>query len=147
MQTLTNLNTNEIKKFLSNRHPFLMIDFVKKIEIGVCAEGYKNLTANEWFFPVHFPEEPMMPGMIQTEALLQMLSLTVLTMNGNAQKLIRVTSAKKIQFKKRIVPGNKLDIVATLNSWQDNVANGESKGFIDGVEVCSGAFVFSIIDK
>ncbi len=147
MKTLTNLNTREIKKFLSNRHPFLLIDFVKKIEVGVCAEGYKNLTANEWFFPVHFPEDPIMPGMIQTEALLQMLSLTVLTMEGNAQKLIRVLSAKKIQFKKRIVPGNRLDIVATLNSYQDNIAIGESKSFVDGIEACSGTFVFSIVDK
>ena len=146
MRILKNLNTQEIKKYLANRYPYLLIDAATEIEVGVRAKGYKNLTANEWFFPVHFPEEPIMPGMLQMEALLQMLSLTVLTMDGNAQKSVRGRSGTQIKLKKRVVPGDRLDIEATLTSFENNIAVGEAKGFVGAEEVCSGKFVFTVVN-
>ena len=77
-EILTNLGIKDIKKYLCNRYPYLMIDYVEEINPGISVRAYKNITANEWFFPVHFPEEPMMPGMIQMEALLQALSLSLI---------------------------------------------------------------------
>lgn len=146
MRILKNLNTQEIKKYVANRYPYLLIDAATEIEVGVRAKGYKNLTANEWFFPVHFPEEPIMPGMLQMEALLQMLSLTVLTMDGNAQKSVRGKSATQIKLKKRVVPGDRLDIEATLNSFENNIAVGEAKGFVGAEEVCCGKFTFAVVN-
>ena len=146
MSVLKNLNAKEIKKYIPNRYPYLLIDAATEVLPGKCAKGYKNLTANEWFFPVHFPEEPIMPGMLQMEALLQMLSLTVLTIDGNAQKSVRGKSATQIRLKKRVVPGDRLDIEVVLNSFENNIAVGEAKGFVDGEEVCSGKFVFSVVN-
>ena len=145
MSHLTNLNTVQLKKYVANRYPYLLIDAATEIEVAVRAKGYKNLTANEWFFPVHFPEEPIMPGMLQMEALLQMLSLTVLTMEENSGRAIRGRSANKIKLKRRIVPGDRLDIEATLTSYDKNVAEGIAKGFVKGEEACSGEFRFSIV--
>ncbi len=141
---LENLNTKAIKKYLANRYPYLLIDAATKIEVGVRAEGYKNFTANEWFFPVHFPEEPIVPGMLQAEALIQLLSLTVLTIEGNEQKNIRPSFGNKIRFKRRVVPGDKLEIFAELTSFENNIAQGRATGFVQGEEACSGEFIFSV---
>lgn len=141
---IKDLTQKEIKQYLTNRYPFLLIDHITEVYPGKKAIGYKNLTANEWFFPVHFPEEPMVPGMIQTEALLQMLSMTVLTLEGNKQKLIRVSSAGKIRLKKRVVPGCRLDMEATLTEYSPDCSKGFARGLVAGEEVCSAEYVFSL---
>ena len=65
------LNSVELLDYQPNRYPFLMIDHVSKVKPGFFAEGFKNLTSNEWFFPIHFPGNPNMPGALQLEALAQ----------------------------------------------------------------------------
>lgn len=135
-----------LKQLLPNRYPYLLVDRITELEPGKYARGYKNLTANEWFFPVHFPEEPMMPGMLQTEAMLQMLSLTVLALEGNAKKIIRVTSADKLRFRKRVVPGKRMDIDAELVDWDGKDGKGTTKGTVDGEEACSAEFTFCLVD-
>ena len=142
--TLVNVNTEGLKKYLPNRYPYLLIDKAIEIVPGATARGYKNLTANEWFFPVHFPEEPMMPGMIQMEALLQMLSLTVLTLEGNEGLNVYGIAADKIRLKKRVVPGCRMDIEAELLSWNEGIGLGRAKGIINGEEVCSGEYTFRL---
>jgi len=138
------LGSHELQKFLPNRYPYLMIDRVTEVIPGASAKGYKNLTANEWFFPVHFPEQPMMPGMIQIEALMQMLSLAVLTLEGNAGTQIRVISADSIRLKRRVTPGDRLDINAVITLWKDEIVKGKAVGTIDGEEACSAEIVFSL---
>lgn len=143
-RTLVNISTEGLKKYLPNRYPYLMIDKAIEVIPGVTARGYKNLTANEWFFPVHFPEEPMMPGMVQMEALFQMLSLTVLTLEGNEGLNVHGIAANKIRLKKRVVPGCQMCIEAVLTSWDGDIGSGSAKGIVDGEEVCSGEFTFRL---
>lgn len=138
------LNSQELVKYLPNRYPYLMIDRVEEVIPGKSARGYKNLTANEWFFPCHFPEEPMMPGMIQMEALIQMLSLTVLTLEGNEGQIVNGIAADKIKIKKRVVPGDRLDIESELLSWKRGIAKGVSNGFVTGELACSIEFTFTV---
>lgn len=142
---MNELSITQIKDYTSNRYPYLLIDKVTELVPGVRASGYKNLTANEWFFPVHFPEEPMMPGMIQMEALLQMLSLTVLSLDGNKGRPVRCLSANKISMKKKVVPGNRLDITAELISYENGMAEGKVKGYINGEVACEGEFIFRLV--
>ena len=61
------LNSVELQEYQPNRYPFLMIDYVDEVSPGKYARGYKNMTMNEWFFPVHFPAGPNMPGALQLE--------------------------------------------------------------------------------
>ena len=71
------LNYKEILEYQQNRDPYLMIDYVDEVLPGKYARGYKNMTMNEWFFPVHFPDGPNMPGALQLEALAQMLTVAI----------------------------------------------------------------------
>lgn len=144
-RTLINIDTEGLKKYLSNRYPYLCIDKAIEIVPGATARGYKNITANEWFFPVHYPSEPMMPGMIQMEALLQMLSLTVLTLEGYEGSNVYGVAADKIRLKKRVMPGCRMDIEAELLSWNEGIGFGIAKGMIDEEEVCLGEFTFKVL--
>ena len=91
------LNKKEILEYQQNRPPYLMIDFVDEVIPGKSAKGYKDLTKNEWFFKVHWPEDPNMPGMLQIESLVQMCALSLLTMPGNKGKLVYLISPDKIE--------------------------------------------------
>ena len=80
------LNKTEIKRFQQNRYPYLMVDFITKFIPGEISEGYKDLDNNEWFFKVHWPKDPNMPGMLQIEALVQTAALAILTLPQNKGK-------------------------------------------------------------
>ena len=95
------LNKKEIFEYQQNRPPYLMIDFAEEVIPGKLARGYKDLKEDEWFFKVHWPEDPNMPGMLQIEALVQMCALSLLTMDGNKGKLVYLISADKIKIKKK----------------------------------------------
>ena len=84
------LDKRGIHEYQQNRHPYLLIDFAEEVIPGVSAKGYKDLTLNDWFFKVHFPGDPNMPGMLQIEALVQMCALIVLTLPGNKGKIVEL---------------------------------------------------------
>ena len=92
------LNKKEILEYQQNRPPYLMIDFVDEVIPGKSAKGYKDLTEDEWFFKVHWPGDPNMPGMLQTEALIQMSALIVQTMPGNKGKTLYLVDANNLKF-------------------------------------------------
>ena len=143
---LVDLSVVEIKKILPNRYPFLLIDGATEIVPGVSAKGYKNVTVNESFFQGHFPDSPLMPGMIQMEALLQTLSLAILTIEGNNGKSVRGRAAKKIRLKERVMPGTRLDIETEVIDWNGSKGIGKAKGIVNGKEVCGAEFEFELID-
>ena len=89
------LNYIELQEYQQNRYPFLMIDHVDEVIPGKSARGYKNLTLNEWFFPVHFPGAPIMPGVLQVESLSQMLIIAITTLPGNKEEVARINSRSK----------------------------------------------------
>ena len=95
------LSNKEILEYQKNRPPYLMIDYAEEVIPGKSARGYKDLKEDEWFFKVHWPEDPNMPGMLQVEALVQMCALSLLTMPGNKGKLVYLISADKIILKKK----------------------------------------------
>ena len=86
-----------------------MIDHVSIVKPGKLAEGYKNFTNNEWFFPIHFPNHPNVPGVLQLEALAQMLTVAITTLPGLKGKVTHALS-HVLKFKREIVPGERLDI-------------------------------------
>ena len=100
------LTTGEISRYLEVTPPFLMIDYVTKVIPGKMANGYKNFTNNEWFFPIHFPGHPNVPGALQLEALAQMLTVAITTLPGNKGRVTHAISHtvkfKREIFKKRI---------------------------------------------
>ena len=95
------LTKSQIIKIQKNRDPYLMMDYATKVIPGKYIEGYKKLKKNEWFFKVHWPGDPNMPGMLQVEAMVQMSSLIILTLPGMKNKIFYLVDANEIKFYKK----------------------------------------------
>lgn len=139
------LNYLELQEYQQNRYPYLMIDFVDEVIPGKSAKGFKNLTWNEWFFPPHFPEAPNMPGALQLEALAQMLTIAVTTMPGNKGKTTRFIKSV-LNFKKEIVPGDKLVIETEVTFYNRGMFKGIGRGITNGEIACEAEMTICIPD-
>lgn len=140
---LRNLGPIEIQKYQQNRYPCFFIDLIEEIIPGKSAIGYKNFSYNEWFFPAHFEDEPVVPGFIQIETMAQVFLMTFLTLPGNkGLKAVAITS--KAKFRMKIIPGERLNLVAELNSYSRGLAIGTVKGFVDKNLACELEIVASI---
>jgi len=137
------LNAEELKKYQPNRYPFLMIDAVTDVEPGEYAVGYKNLTNNEWYFPVHFPGGPNMPGALQLEALAQMLTVAITTQEGLAGKVTHALQ-HTVKFKKEVLPGETLHIEARVKSWKRGICKGYAVGRTNGDIACEAEMMITI---
>ena len=134
------LNKKEILKYQQNREPYLMIDYVEELEPGKFANGYKDLLKDEWFFKVHWPSDPNMPGMLQIEALVQMCALSILSLPGNKGKVMYLTSANNMKFIKKIIPNDKLYIETRIKSFKRGLAICEGKGLVQNEMACKAEF-------
>jgi len=130
METLR-LDINGIHEYQQNRYPYLLIDVAEEVIPGKSAKGYKNLTINDWFFKSHFPGNPMMPGMLQIEAFVQLCALTVLTLPGNKGKVVYLVSANGIKLSRKIVPGDRFDIDSRLLSWKRGIGTCTAVGKVN----------------
>lgn len=140
------LEYNGIHEYQKNSYPYLMIDYVEEVIPGKSAKGFKNLSANDWFFKCHFPGDPSMPGMLQIEALVQMFALTVLTLDGNKGKIAYLSSADNLKFSKKVLPGERLVIETELHSWKRGIGIGDGKGYVNGKIACQADFTIVIAD-
>lgn len=134
---LLNIDAYEIQQYQQNRYPCFFVDYITEVLPGKYAKGYKNFTFNEWFFPAHFADEPNVPGFIQIETLTQVFLMTFLTCPENKGKKTGFVSVRDARFKRKIVPGDKLEIEAELNSFRRGLTRGTSKGYIAGQLACS----------
>lgn len=140
------LNPLELLEYQPNRYPFLMIDFVSEVLPGTYARGYKNLTWNEWFFPVHFPSGPNLPGALQLEAMAQMLTVAVTTQPG-LKGAITHALEHTVKFRKELVPGMRLDIHTEIVSWKRGICEGSGLISVDGEVACSAKMKICIPDE
>lgn len=143
---LYNLDAYAIQQYQQNRYPCLFVDVIKKVVPGKSAEGFKNFSYNEWFFPAHFLDEPNVPGFIQIESLTQVFLMTFLTLPGNKGMKTGFVSIDHAQFKKKIVPGDKLEIMAELKFYRHGLAKGVSIGYINDEIACCANLVIAIPD-
>lgn len=138
--TDTTMDINEILRLLPHRYPFLLIDRVVEYKVGEYLRGYKNVTFNEPFFNGHFPQRPIMPGVLILEALAQatgLLAFRTVDRAANADSLFFLVGIDKARFKRPVEPGDQLMLeVRVLNSkrgiW---VFEGEAK--VEGKLVAS----------
>lgn len=146
MVKLTNLDAYQIQQYQQNRYPLFFVDKITEAMPGEYARGIKNFTYNEWFFPAHFEDEPNVPGFIQIETLTQVFLMSFLTIpeyNGKKTGFVSVNNAR---FKKKIVPGDRLDIEAELTYFKRGLAKGKSIGYIDGEIACCVELEIAIPD-
>ncbi|MBO7097642.1 MAG: 3-hydroxyacyl-ACP dehydratase FabZ [Alphaproteobacteria bacterium] len=104
-------NIRDIIKVLPHRYPFLLLDTIEVIEDGAKGVGHKNVTMNEPFFQGHFPDNPIMPGVLQIEAMAQAAGFVIANKGGNLEQgRVLFMSVDKAKFRKQVIPGDCLDI-------------------------------------
>lgn len=145
-EKLIGLGVVEIQQYQQNRFPLLFIDYVEEAIPGRSAKGHKNFSYNEWFFPAHFADEPNVPGFVQIEALTQMFLMTFLTIPENKGKKTGFVAIEDARFKRKIVPGERLDIVAELSFFRRGIAKGKCTSFVNGALACTLELTVTIPD-
>tara|TARA_B100000242_G_scaffold270067_1_gene221309 strand:- start:1528 stop:1989 length:462 start_codon:yes stop_codon:yes gene_type:complete len=140
MTNIISLNKKQILEYQQNKPPYLMIDEALEIIPGKSAKGFKQLEDDEWFFKVHWENDPNMPGMLQVEALVQMSALAILTMPDNKGKVMYLTSANNLKFSKKIIPGMRLDIETNIKSFKRGIAICDGLGLINNEIACKADF-------
>lgn len=138
------LGTKEIKEIIPHRYPMLLIDRVTEIVDGISAKGYKNVTINEQFFQGHYPEHPVMPGVLILEALAQVGAVAILSKEENKGKLPLFAGADKVRWKKQVVPGDRLDLSVEIIKTRGPIGVGKGIATVDGVIVCVAEILFAI---
>lgn len=138
------LDLQEIKAILPHRYPFLLVDRVLELEKGKRAVGIKNVSANEAFFQGHFPEMPIMPGVLIVEALAQVGACAILSTEENRGKIALFAGINRMRFKKQVVPGDQLKLEVELTKIKGPVGKGIAKATVDGEVVAEGELMFAI---
>ena len=141
------LNKQLIYEYQQNREPYLMIDHASEVKPGLSADGYKDFEENDWFFKVHWKNDPNVPGMLQVEALVQMAALSILCLPGNKGKVVYLTSATNLKFIKKIKPNTRLNIYTKIKSFKRGIALCEGKGMIDENLACKAEFSLILPDE
>ena len=136
-----------IYEYQQNREPYLMIDYATEIIPGKSSKGYKDFTKDEWFFKVHWPNDPNVPGMLQIEALVQMSALSILSLPENKGKVMYLTSANNLKFIKKIIPNSRLYIETVVKSYKRGIAICEGAGIVNGEMVCKADFNLILPDE
>ena len=136
------LNIKEIQEIIPHRYPFLLIDKIEELEPGVRAVGYKNVTMNEYFFQGHFPEEPVMPGVLIIEAIAQLGAIIVMSNPANKGKTAYFGGLDKVKFRQKVVPGDVLRIETEITKMKGHVGRGRGVAYVGDKKAAEGEFTF-----
>ena len=144
------ININEIMKLLPHKYPFLLVDRIEEVintEDVKEVTGYKNVTFNEPFFQGHFPDEPVMPGVLILEAMGQVAAVLMKQQpefQSGDRKLVYLTSIDNAKFRKPVKPGDQLRTTAKLKRWRGNMGKFEFVAKVDGEIVAEAEMGFLI---
>ena len=138
--TDTTMNINEILRLLPHRYPFLLIDRVLDYKVGEFLRGYKNVTFNEPFFAGHFPQRPIMPGVMILEALAQatgLLAFRTVDRAANNDSLFFLVGIDKARFKRPVEPGDQLILEVKVVNSKRGIWVFEGEATVEGKIVAS----------
>lgn len=138
------LNIKEIMEVIPHRSPFLLVDRIEEMEVGKRAVGKKCVTYNEPFFAGHFPQEPVMPGVLIIEALAQVGAVCMLSAEENKGKIGFLGGVNKAKFRGKVVPGDVLTLEIEMIKVKGPVGVGKGTATVDGKVVASGEITFMI---
>src|SRR5262245_23781595 len=141
------LDVNEIRQILPHRYPMLLVDRIVEFEPERIV-GIKNVTANEPFFNGHFPDYPVMPGVLIVEAMAQTAGVLVLkTIDDRHTKLVLLVSIEFAKFRKQVVPGDQLRMELTMLKRKASVAKMRGVATVDGAVVAEAEVMCKLADK
>jgi 3-hydroxyacyl-[acyl-carrier-protein] dehydratase len=138
------MDVKEIREYLPHRYPFLLVDRVTALNLGESIVAYKNVTINEPFFNGHFPDHPVMPGVLVIEAMAQAAGiLGFKTMDKTPQdgSIYYFVGSDKLRFKRPVVPGDKLQLDAAIVSEKRGIWKFDCRASVDGQLVASATIL------
>ena len=138
------LGIKEIEELIPHRHPFLLVDCIEELEPGVRAVGYKCVTFREDFFKGHFPEEPVMPGVLIVEALAQVGAAAVLSLEENKGKTAYFGAIDHVRVRRKVIPGDRLRLECELIRRKGPVGVGRAEASVDGETAVTAELTFMI---
>ena len=144
VRTAHPLSVDEIKEIIPHRYPFLLIDQVVDYEPGKFADARKCVTVNEPFFQGHFPQYPVMPGVLIIEALAQTGAVALLSMPANQGKIALFGGIKNARFKKQVRPGDVLELHCELTRMHGPVGMGTAVATINGKTAVQAELTFAV---
>lgn len=142
------MNIAAIAAILKREYPFLLLDGVTHIEPQVICHAYKNLSYNEWFFPVHFADQPIMPGSLQIEAFTQAVALPLLVTENKSKSStipILLAGVDKVRFYKAVVPGDRFEICAKIERIAMGIASASVTGSVNNEIASECKITYKII--
>ena len=145
-KVMRNLDINEIMKYHNCNYPVLMVDYFEEVLPGKYAKGYKNFTYNEWFFPGHFEDDPNVPSSVMLEALSQTMLMAFLTIPKYKKMHTACLKIDKVEFKRKIIPGERMDTSAELKMSRGGVFAGHCEGSVNGELAVKADYVMGIPD-
>jgi len=138
------LNSKEIQQIIPHRWPFLLVDKIIELEVGVKAVGLKNFTSTEFYFPGHFPDYPVVPGVLLAEALAQVGAVALLSVPENKGKIAFFAGMDGFRFRKPVFPGDTVTLDVTLTKLRGSIGKGTAKATVDDKIVANGELMFAI---
>jgi UDP-3-O-[3-hydroxymyristoyl] N-acetylglucosamine deacetylase/3-hydroxyacyl-[acyl-carrier-protein] dehydratase len=142
----SSLDINQLMKILPHRYPFLMVDRVTRID-GNKITGLKNVAANEPYFQGHFPNHPIMPGVLQLEGIAQVAGILMLRQAENVGKLAYFMSAESVKWRKPVIPGDTLRIEVELLKSRGKIGKAKGICYVGDEEVSEAEVTFMLIDR
>jgi 3-hydroxyacyl-[acyl-carrier-protein] dehydratase len=143
--TAAGLTTAEIQALIPHRWPFLLVDRIVEVDDeGQRIVGVKAVTATEWFFQGHFPGLPVMPGVLQVEALAQTMAVYVARQPGFGDRIGLFAAIEECRFKRIVVPGDTLRLEVTMEKLGSRMGRGRAVASVDGEVACQATLSFII---
>ena len=136
-----------IRKLIPHRYPFLLVDRVEEVEPGVRAVGIKNVTQNEPFFQGHFPDYPVMPGVLIVEGMAQVGAVGVMTLEEYGGKLALFAGIDGVRFRRQVIPGDVLRMEVEISRLKGRVGRGKGSATVNGERACEAELMFAFADK
>lgn len=141
------MDIKEIQKLLPHRYPFLLVDRITHIEPGIKAVGIKNVTINEEFFIGHFPDNPIMPGVLIIEAMAQVAGILAFQSGAQKGNSVYFLSIEKAKFRKPVIPGDQLRMEITILQHRGNVWKFSGITYVEEKVAAEAEFTAMVIDK
>ena len=138
------LDYQQILEMLPHRYPFLLVDRITECVPGKYSYGYKNVTFNEPFFQGHFPENPIMPGVLQIEALAQTAAPILMTMDEYKGKLTLFAGVDGAKFKNIVRPGDKLEMQTECLKIKGPISKCIGRSYVDGKLCCEATLTVAL---
>ena len=138
------LDSNQIARILPHRYPFALVDRIVDGEEGRWARGIKCVSVNEQFFCGHFPQEHIMPGVLILEAMAQVGAVALLSLPENRGKIVLFGGVKNARFKRKVTPGDVLEMTCTLTRRRGPVGIGSCEATVNGEVACTAELIFAV---